>query len=113
MAKYYFYLLKDAKAKEKAKHHENESHEEHEKEEHKPYGRYTRDFDALNEMIHNPPHTWDAYPRNGDGFMDIITMEFNELRKADKEGNYRGTVENYLHIAAACMAAHHRMTCDK
>lgn len=109
--KYYFYKVREKRAK------ENNTHAKHSEENHSKegehYGVLTRDFDALYHTMLNIPHTWDAYPKNGKGYMDIIRMEYEELLKADREGDYRGTIENFLHISAACLAAHHLMTCNK
>lgn len=97
--KYYFYKTRD-------KHKESKVGES-------DYGKYCREFDDIYRVIHNPPYTWSAYPKDGEGLLDIIKMEFDELWTAYKAGNYKGQVENFIHVAAACVRAHNHMTCDE
>lgn len=77
------------------------------------YGKYTREFDEICNVLYNHPYTWNAYAEDGEGLLDVIKMEFDELWTAYKAGNYEGQVENFIHVAAACIRAHNRMTCDK
>lgn len=102
--KYYFYLSKD-----KDKH---EKHHDHGKS-YDGFGDYERDFECVEHVLMDNPETWAKYAKSRDGWMDTISMEMSELRHCKVDGDYNGIVQNLLHVAAACIKAHHTMTCDR
>lgn len=75
--------------------------------------RYSRDWKAVEEIIHTPPPTWTRYKGTNNEFESLISMEVKELMECYSESNYSCYVENLLHVAAACVYAHHAMTCKE
>lgn len=51
------------------------------------------------------PATWVKYPHDTKGALDIITMEYNELKKAHDTNNAKDYKENLYHLATACLNA--------
>lgn len=51
------------------------------------------------------PATWAKYPHDTKGALDIITMEYNELKKAHDTNNAKDYEENLYHLATACLNA--------
>lgn len=75
--------------------------------------RYSRDWKATKKVIQDPPPTWHKYRGVPDEFESIINMEIKELMECHASRNYSCYVENLLHVAAACLYAHHAMTCKE
>lgn len=71
------------------------------------------DFKAVSRVLRHPPHSWDKYADDPKKHSKIIAMEAQELKECMEEGDYHCYVENLIHVAAACLSAHHAMTCDK
>ena len=74
---------------------------------------YRRDWLAVEKVVKHPPHTWSKYEGTPKEFESIIEMEMDELTKCHTSGDYHCYVENLLHVAAACVHAHHKMTCKE
>ena len=74
---------------------------------------YQRDWKATRKVIKHPPHTWDKYKGVPNEFDSIIEMEIKELMECRATKNYSCYVENLLHVSAACLYAHHAMTCKE
>ena len=53
----------------------------------------------------NQPSTWVKYPHDTKGALDIITMEYNELKRAYDVNNAKDYKENLYHLATACLNA--------
>ena len=53
----------------------------------------------------NQPATWARYTHDTKGALDIITMEYNELKKAHDTNNAKDYEENLYHLATACLNA--------
>ena len=75
--------------------------------------KYKRDLHSVDKVLSSKPSTWAKYQRTPKEYKDIIDMEVAELQQCDKSGNYHCYVENLLHVAAACLYAHHHMTCKE
>ena len=73
--------------------------------------KYDRDCDKVEKVLESPPATWHPYKGSKDGFFSIIEMELAELHRAHAANEYHGVIENLVHLAAACLHAHHEMTC--
>ena len=73
--------------------------------------RFTRDFNSVSHVLHHKPSTWSKYKNDPHEFKQIIDMEIAELHSCESSGNYHCYIENLLHVAAACLYAHHNMTC--
>lgn len=79
----------------------------------KAVNTYQRDIDEMCEVIYNPPHTWSNYHTDPQRYQKVIDMEMQELHECKAMGDHRGYTENLIHVAAACIAAHHAMTCKE
>ncbi len=75
--------------------------------------RYQRDFDNLSRVMRNPPQTWSQYDSDPQKHRRIIEMEIGEMNSAKERGDHHGYTENLIHVAAACLYAHHAMTCKE
>ena len=53
----------------------------------------------------NQPSTWARYTHDTKGALDIITMEYNELKRAYDVNNAKDYKENLYHLATACLNA--------
>ena len=58
------------------------------------------------KVLKNMPETWKQYPDNLPGMMDVIEMEFNELKNAmtDKEKSCE-----LVHLGSACLRMWRRL----
>lgn len=52
------------------------------------------------EVLNDLPKTWRAYPDNEAGRMNIVTMEYNELVKAQTPTD---KMHELVHLASACL----------
>lgn len=52
------------------------------------------------KVLNDIPDTWKAYPDNEKGKMDIIVMEYNELRAAMSDEQ---KMHELIHVASACL----------
>lgn len=52
------------------------------------------------EILENPPETWKPYAHNLEGNIDIISMEFSELMKAETRED---RMHELIHLATACL----------
>lgn len=52
------------------------------------------------EILENPPDTWKPYAHNLEGNIDIISMEFSELMKAETRED---RMHELIHLATACL----------
>lgn len=52
------------------------------------------------EVLADIPQTWRAYPDNEAGRMNIVTMEYNELMKAQTPVD---KMHELVHLASACL----------
>lgn len=77
------------------------------------HGRYHRDFEEVKRVMHNPPPTWAQYEGDPQKHRKIIDMEIGEMNAAKERGDHRDYTENLIHVAAACLCAHHAMTCKE
>lgn len=100
-------------------HKEEEHHHKHHDEVVRPHVPaeevmpHKRDFVCIEKVIYSPPVTWAHYAGVKDGWLRIIEMEMGELQTASENGDYKLLIENLIHVAAAAVHAHHKMTCDK
>ena len=52
------------------------------------------------QVLSNLPDTWKAYPNTEKGKMDIIAMEYNELKMASTKEE---KMHELVHVASACL----------
>lgn len=75
--------------------------------------KFERDFKDVEEVLEHKPNTWHKYHGKPHGYFDTIKMEYDELMACKEAGDHPGIVENLEHVAAACIDAHHAMTCKE
>ena len=52
------------------------------------------------KVLNKMPFTWRQYPKDEDGAMSIIEMEYNELSKAETD---EAKMHELVHLASACL----------
>lgn len=75
--------------------------------------KYLRDLRDVDRVMHHKPKTWREYQGDPKRHQKIIEMEMEELERCKSEGDHHCYIENLLHVAAACLIAHHDMTCKE
>lgn len=75
--------------------------------------KFARDLRAVDAVMHDHPHTWHEYHDDPQKYQKVIEMELEELHRCKAEGDHHCYTENLLHLAAACLVAHHAMTCKE
>ena len=58
------------------------------------------------EVLKNIPETWKQYPDNLPGMMDVIGMEFNELKNAMTD---KAKSHELVHLGSACLRMWRRL----
>lgn len=74
---------------------------------------YKRDLKLVEHVLKHHPETWDTYHGKKDGYFDIIEMEINEMHNKRANSPHHEYVRELIHVAAACINAHHAMTCEE
>jgi len=78
---------------------------------HDHHDKYQRDYDAVSKGLRDKPATWAQYEGDPHEYRNIIEMEIGEMNVAKARGIHHEYTESLIHVAAACLCAHHAMTC--